>query len=525
MLDARSSRTRGSRVLRALSLAGLSFLLPACGGCDVGFERSSTAPEAALFRGLIVGGTKPDGPFVVALRESTSEDFEATVVSLGEEPWMCSLGPATWYFTAQQSLLLGLDEESVDDRPARILTIEGEIGDTSGPLRVFDAMCEEILQAPAIFVPAAPIYGKGAKIEAYSALSVDGSLLWIDPWAPSIRTIGQNVSHYGRMNKSAFMDKTTFWLVEDGALVLRDIEGNTLVSAGSGVTEVAAAPDGTELAFVDEGGLFVMKVEDLTPAPIVTEGAPCKVKYTWLSAPTLTYREDCALGNLAILDRSTGDKWLFSSDVVDAQTLPVLDAMWVFFLREPPGGERELWAVPEGSEPVLVGVDPYPEVYMLGFGHEHGSFVILEHDSENGTGGTGTLGAWTPAGGFEPLLEGVGWFSTRNEYLPVVADREGDVGALVALELDTLVSALRVEGVHWMTVRSSPQAPVLGYIRGWDSALGAGTFEVWIQPTGQQVTVDEGVSEFRELFWPEPGAVYAVRAPGREGLWTAYPDL
>ena len=494
---------------------GLSSLLPSCIGCAVDFERSSTAPAEGLFRGLVVGGTTPDGPFVVALRENAPDDFEAVIVSLGEVPRTCSLGPAIWYDTVRQHGVFGDDDDPVDDRPARILVVEGEAGDTSGTLRVFDAYCEEISQAPAVEIPVLWTFGTDGEREAYTARTVDGSLLWIDPWAPSIRTLGEQVSAYGSVSS------TTFWLVEDGVLVLRDVDGNTLASVGSGVTEVARGPAGTELAFVDEDGLFVMDLAELKLAPIATEGAPCKPTYLWLSQPTLAYREDCAAGSLALLDLSTGEKRLLSSAVIDVGSIFTPNGMWVFFLREPPGGERELWAVPEGGEPVLVGLDPDPVIYKVRSDQEHGFFVLLDNDD----GGTSTLGAWTPDGGFEPLLERVGWPMAANGYLTVVAEREGDVGALVALDLDTLDSALRAEGVPWTTVRSSIQAPVLGYIRGWDAALGAGTFEVWIQPTGQQVVVDEGVSELHELFWPRPGVVYAVRTPGREGLWTAYPDL
>lgn len=499
-------------MLRTLGLLGLPLLLHACGGCDVEVERGA-APGTGLFRGLVVGGTKPDGPFVVALREGADGEADATVVSLGDEPWMCSLGPAIWYDTVEQGVMLWVGREPVDDRPGRIVTVEGAAGDTSGTLRVFDASCGEVLRGPAIEPPRWQEWGTDNKPGAYVARSVDGSLLWIDPWAPSIRTLGEHVSGYGRI-------ASTLWLVEDGALVLRDTAGTMLGSVGSGVTEVAAGPDGTELAFVDESGLSVMKLADMVPVPIATEGAPCKPKYLSLSAPTLAYREDCAVGDLALLDRSTGEKRLFSSAVTDVHAPYGPDVRWVFFLREPEGGERELWAIPEGSEPVLVGLAPDPVLYKIGAGDQHDFYVLLDDD-----GVTGTLGRWTLEGGFEPLLAGVGWSIAVNGYMTAVAEREGDVGALVRLDLDTLDTVLRVEGVPWTTVRFSRQAPVVGYVRGWDGALGAGTFEVWIEPTGSRIVVDEGVSEYAELLWPEPGVVYAVRTPGREGLWTAYPDL
>lgn len=512
--EAGSTRARGVRVLGALSLVGLSWLLPACSGCGVELERSSTAPGVGLFRGLVVGGTKPDGAFVVALREGAPDRLEATVVTLGDDPRMCSLGPAIWYDTVRQGAMLGVDGELVYDRPGRIVAVEGAAGDTSGTLRVFDASCELVLEGPRVELPVRQWLGADYKPGAYLARSVGGSLLWIDPWAPSIRILGEQVSSHGHVGSM------TFWLVEEGALVVRDIEGKTLASVGSGVTEVASAGDGTELAFVDEGGLFVMSLADQTPVPVATEGAPCKPKYLSLPEPTLTYREDCAVGALSLLDRSTGEKQIFSNAVTDVHSIYVSDGPWVFFLREPAGGERELWVIHEGSEPVLVGEGPDPVLYKIGRGDHHDFFVLLGED-----GGIGTLGRWTPDGGFEPLLAGVGWSIGVNGYLMAVAEREGDVGALRVLDLDTLDSVLRVEGVPWTTVRSSRQAPALGYIRGWDGALGAGTFEVWIEPTGEQVVVDEGVSEYQELLWPEPGAIYAVRTPGREGLWTVYPGL
>ena len=499
---------------RALGLLAFSMLVPACSGCDVEFERDSTG-ATGLFRGIVVGGTEPDGLFVVAHQESAGGELDATVVSLGEERRMCSLGPAILYGTVPQRPAFGQEEASVDERPGRIVAVEGEAGDTSGTLRVFDVSCEVVLQAPAVELPVEWVFSADGRREACTARTVDGSLLWIDPWAPEVRTLGEHVSAFGRLSPS------TFWLVEEGVLVVRDAEGDTLASVGSGVTEVASAPDGTELAFVGEGGLFTVSLAKPAPVAIATEGTPCMPKYLEYTPETLAYREDCALGNLAILDQSTGKRQLISSAVADVSSVWTSDEMWIFFVREPPGGERELWAVREGGEPALVGLSPDPALYRIAFHQEHGFFVLLDHD-----GGTGTFGAWTPDGGFDPLLERAGWPLLRNGYLTAVAEREGDVGALIGLELETLDSALRVEGVPWQSVRhSSSQAPLLGYIRDWSGSIGAGTFEVWVQPTGQRVEVDEGVSELRELLWPRPGVVYAVRTLGREGLWTAYPDL
>jgi hypothetical protein len=500
-------------MLGALSLLGLSLLLPACSGCHLEIERSPTG-ATGLFEGIAVGGTEPDGLFVVALREDASGELDATIVSLGEEPRMCALGRAISYGTVGQSPVFGEPQGSVDDRPGRVLVVEGEAGDTSGTLRVFDVSCGLVLLAPEVELPVRWTWDADFRPVAVTARAVDGPLLWIDPWAPEIRTLGEHVSAFGRLSANAF------WLVEDGVLVVRDAEGNALASVGSGVTEVASAPDGTELAFVGEGGLFAVDVAALTSAPIATGGAPCKPKYLGYSPDPLTYRADCAAGDLVILDRSAGKKQVFSSAVTDVDWVPTYDAWWIFFVREPPGGDRELWAVPEGEEPVFVGLDPAPELYRIRFREEHGFFVLLDHD-----GDTGTFGAWTRSGGFDPLLERASWPLLGQEHLAAGADREGDVGALVALDLETLDSALRRERVAWKTVRFSAQAPLLGYVHGWNSGLGAGTFEVWVPATGQQIAVDHGVSEIREIFWPRPGVVYAVRTRGREGLWMAHPDL
>lgn len=508
------ARAAVSRALRALGVAGAASMLASCGGCDLSLTKGSAALVEGLFHSLAVGGTKPDGLFVVAFREDAAGEREATVVSLGEEPRVCSLGPAIVFDTVRQGAAIGVDGELVYDRPGRVLVIEGEEGDTSGALRVFDTSCGEVLAGPEVELPVRQTWGIGDDMPgAYIALSVDGALLWVDPWEPSIRVLAEDVSSYEHVNG-------TLRLIEGGALVVRDHEGDMLASMGSAVTEAESSPDGEEVAFVDGGQLFVVKLADRTPVPIATEGAACKLKYLYLAGPTLSYREDCAAGSLALLDRETGDRRVLSSAVTEVHSPYSPDGRWLFFLREPAGGERELWALSPDGKAELVGLSPDPVLYKVQSGERHDFFVLLDSD-----GDTGTLGRWTHEGGFEPLLEGVGWPIAVNGYLTAVAEREGNAGDLVLLELDTFDTALRVEGVPWTTVRFARQAPVLGYIRDWDAALGAGTFEVWIEPSGEKVLVDEGVSAYAELLWPRPGALYAVRAPGREGLWAAYPDL
>jgi hypothetical protein len=510
----------GKRRRGALAAFGAlaASLLPACSGCNIDIERSTTTHADGVYRGLLVGGTEPDGPFVVALRERAPGDDEAVLVSLAEgERRTCSLGKAFVYHTSQPHPFAG-EEPRVDARPARIMTLEGDLGAKSGDLRIFDASCTERIRVPSVEAPVWPsqmlwpIYGDEG-LEGYAARTTSGEVVTIDPWGSSVHTISESASFW-----TYFYDK--FWLIEGGSLVVRDRDGKTLQTAGTGVTEIKPGPLGAEVAYVDENGLWVLKLGEDAPMAIPTPAAPCNPQYVSWAPPRLAYLEDCAAGVLAVLDRTTGDKRVFDSGVTSVRSYGLQESSWLFYEREESGKKRELWAVLDGGEPVLVGTDSKLDLTI--WRHKEGFLFSLDHD-----GTTGTLGKWTLEGGFSPLLEG---YAGRGRglgrgYFAALADVQEDVGTLVVFNSETLAEALRVQRVHRQTPWFSQQAPALGYVRDWDDTLGAGTLTAWITATGQLIDVDTGVTEFDELIWPEPGIVYAVRTPERAGLWTAYPDL
>ncbi|HVK67322.1 MAG TPA: hypothetical protein VM694_22710 [Polyangium sp.] len=500
----------------------VAAMLPACSGCQVDIERSDTTHADGVYRGLLVGGSEPDGAFVVARRERAPGDDEVVLVSLAEgERRTCSLGKAFAYTTSQQPRPGYAGEEPrVDARPARILTLEGELGAESGDLRIFDASCAERVRVPSVVASKWPtrvtMYGildDNNNLEAYAVETTDGEIVWVDLWAGTTRTIAEGVSFW-----RYYPD--TFWLIEGGRLIVRDRDGKILQTAGTGVTEIVVGPLGAEAAYVDENGLWVLKLGEDAPMAIPTNAAPCKPEFLSSLSPKLAYRDDCAAGVLVVLDRTTGDKRVFDSGVTTVRSYGLQGTSWLFFEREEPGKKRELWAVREADEPVLVGTDPKLDVGIRS--HGEGFLFVLDHD-----GTTGTLGKWTLEGGFSPLVEGYAGEARGPSYgyLAALADAQEDVGTLVVFHGETLTEAFRVPRVHHQTPWFSLQAPALGYVHDWDDTLGAGTFTAWIPVTGQKIDVDTGVTEFAELIWPEPGIVYAVRTPERAGLWTAYPDL
>ncbi|MDI1444163.1 hypothetical protein [Polyangium sp. 6x1] len=523
-LDGRARRfrraaTEGARSRGALAAFGAfaAALLPACSSSEVAVECSSASHADGLFRGLVVGGTVPEGPFVVAEHEREPGNHEVVLVSLAEdEPRTCSLGKAFWYDTIRQGSVFGAGPNAppLDARPARILTLEGEIGAKSGDLRVFDASCTERARVPSVDAPVRSIVDADGRIEAHVARTTAGRVVRIDPWAGAVRTIAEGAGFWT-------YTRDRFWLVEGGRLVVRDRDGNRLQTAGMGVTEVAIAPLGDEAAYVDEKGLWVLKAGDDEPAAIHTPAVPCKPEYPWSQRLMLAYREDCAAGVLAVQDRMTGQTRVFSSGVTSVRAYSGFETAWIFFEREAPGQARELWAVEGSGEPVLVGTNP--RLDLLVWPHKAGFFFDLDHD-----GAKGTLGTWSLEAGFSPHFEGfVGLWRSGQDELAALADADaaGNVGTLVLFDSGTLAESLRVPRVHRSTPRLARQASALGYVRDWDDALGAGTLEAWISDRDQQIEVDTGVAEFGEVFWPKPGMVYAVHAPERAGLWSAHLEL
>ncbi|MDI3288990.1 hypothetical protein [Polyangium sp. 15x6] len=496
------------------ALAALGFfaaaLLPACSGCqEIEIERSTETQADGFYRGLLVAGTEPDGAFVLAQHERAPGDEELLLISLAEdEKRTCSLGKAFYYHTDQQrSPRFG---PSVEPRPARILTLEGELGAESGDLRIFDASCVERMRVPSVEAWPSLIYGSG-RVETYAARTTLGEVVMIDPWAGSVHTISENATFW------RYADDR-FWLIEDGRLVVRDHEGNSLHTMGEGVTEIAHRFE-DEVAYVDAKGLWVMKLGDPEPTAIPTAAAPCKPQYAYTNSRKLVYRDDCAASVLAVRDLTTGDTRVLSDAVTSTRFVYDPSMAWIFFEREEPGKKREYWAVPGDGEPVLVGANPKPNWFQMQ--SKSGFLVELDHD-----GASCTLGHWTLEGGFSPLLENSsGYVQGNSAYLATLVDAQEDVGTLVVFNMETMAEDLRVPRVRRATADFSGQVPALGYVHDWDDALGAGTLGVWIPYNGQQIDVDTGVNEFSEIYWPEPGIVYAVRAAERAGLWTAYPDL
>ncbi|MDI1451295.1 hypothetical protein [Polyangium sp. 6x1] len=486
-------------------------LLLVCSGCgpEVEIERSPERHAGGLFHGLLVGGSQQDGAFVVAQHELGPGDDEVVVVSLaGDEQRTCSLGKAFFYHTKEPSLIANADGAFADPRPARILTLEGDLGAESGDLRIFDASCVEVMRVPSVEAPLEELFGAGP--EAYAVRTTSGEVVTIDPWAGSVQTIAENASFWEFRGQK-------FWLVEGGSLVVRDSKGNFLQAAGDGITEVAVSHDGEEAAYVNAKGLWVLKPGDPGPIAVPTTAAPCKPFYAIGESPQrLTYRDDCAAGVLGVLERATGETRLFSTGVTSVLAFRGLSNPWLFFEREEPGKMRELWAIPEAGEPVFVGTNPRPN-WWIWPNKEGGVVLDLDYD-----GVTSTLGKWSPEGGFSPVLEGY-WErpALMGGYVPTLTDPHEDLGTLVVLDNATLTEALRVPGVHLQT--QFPLVRVLHYVHDWDDTRGAGTLTTWIPETGEQIDVDTGVSESSEIKWPELGVVYAVRTPERAGLWIAYP--
>jgi len=501
--DAASDGSRSRGVLGVVC-AFAAALLPACSGCQVELVRSEEAHAEGLYRGLVVGGSEAEGAFVVAQHERAPGDEELVLTSLADdEKRTCSMGKALRYSTIPQ--LFG-------DRSAHVLTIDGNPGDVSGDLRIFDASCVERVRVPSVVAGMKWMTDENYVFEGYAAQTTSGEIVAIDPWTESVKTIAEGVSFWTYAGGR-------FWLIQDGSLVLRDREGNILQTAGEGVTELVVSFGGDEAAYVDAKGLWVMKPGDPGPTAIPTAGAPCKPEYLSTTPPSLAYRDDCAASVLAVRDRTTGDTRVFASGVTSVISFGGAPMSWLFFEREEPGKKRELWAVPGAGAPVLVGTDPRPR--RAAWRRQTGFLVMLDYD-----GAAGTLGQWSLEGGFSPILENcAGYLGKGNGHFATLVDAEGDVGTLVVFDEETLVEALRAPGVHRWAPRFSFQAPALGYIRDWDDALGAGDLGVWISANGQQIEVDTGVSEFQELSWPESGILYAVRTPGRAGIRTAFPDF
>jgi hypothetical protein len=322
-----------------------------------------------------------------------------------------------------------------------------------------------------------------------------------------------------------------FFHRENGQIVATRLDGREERRVGEGVTGFGSSGHGELL--LHQGRRLVLAWLDGSP-PIVLSDNACATAFTeeWI-----TFLEPCydAPSQIVLVDRESlvelgrvgnnvdryrvgPEKWLSWLEGQEGRDGP--GTLWV---REP---LREPHLVAEGAQPSWQVLDDLRVVLHAGrtegdtaelFAHslQSGESVVLAKDID-----VGIPISESPWSAHWAVVEG-----TRPMPLPDGGALRERMGALVGVHPVTRERIPVAEGVPVRGFRFSWQAPALGYLWRFDAASRTGAFEVFSMIDRKKISVDEGVSEFEEVWAPKRGVSYIVRIPGREGLYFVEADV
>ncbi|MFW6049635.1 MAG: hypothetical protein ACODAU_00595 [Myxococcota bacterium] len=307
-----------------------------------------------------------------------------------------------------------------------------------------------------------------------------------------------------------FDGRETFWSVQDGELIRRDLSGEVTGRAGNGVRTYWLRTGTGEVAFADETGVHVW--EEGTEMPWLAEAGACRPVYVH---DALTMYSPCQAGALVVLDRERGDRFEVS-DGVGA----VPHAQWNDDVRQ------VAYAIdpeaPVGSSGP-VAPRPWKDVYVFEPG-EGSTFLasqayIVRHLSQGRIGivhdamdDVGALSVWTGGSSLVPVATDVAEVSTGLPVYAALAEFDGSTGTLLAVDRDDFAVTPIATGVPRKAFLVGRPGPEMVYLRDVDPELGAGTLETFALAEGAARTVDVRVTPgFVRVAQPAPGGVvYAV---------------
>jgi hypothetical protein len=453
---------------------------------------------------IAVEGSVDGGAVVLALT-----DDDRLLVTPFEGGTSCAVPDVAWYRT------LGIGfagEVSVRDWDPRVPLVDDlgnvHFSETSCEPRppVLEGAGEPLRTVSGLPAPVQVLRADGISgpIAEFVARTGDGRVVALDPWSGAARALATGVTE-------AVLAFERLWVVESGSLVLRDLDGGEINRGGAAVVETSFAPDGSEAAYVDADGLFILEP---TGDPVLVEADACRPEY--LGPTSMAYLSPCIDRRLVVLDRLDGERRVYASEVADVRGV----GSWTFFVTSPdPGpGVETLWGFPPRGTPSLVAESADLErIVPL----DPTTFLVLVEIE----GGTGRLVAWRNDGTTDEWNAAVADFATGPGHVAFLGDFEGSSGTLYLTERSKEATLEVARRVPVRGFRFSPADPILGYLTGFEPESGLARLEMLILATGQRIVLDEEVAEFRETFWPSRGVLYSVRGEVDAGVRFAAVDV
>lgn len=163
-----------------------------------------------------------------------------------------------------------------------------------------------------------------------------------DPWNDERTEIAEGVRRFALVQRSSmYSAPQLLWLVEDGALTQRTLDGELLLTMGSSVSEFSQVLFGElRIAFVDDGDLYEAIGPDFNPTRLAESA--CQPFY---KGTTLELKRPCAEQQLVRINLQTGEPTEFEKGVFDSYT----DNGYLFESSRDEKGRVHQWVEPPGG--------------------------------------------------------------------------------------------------------------------------------------------------------------------------------
>ncbi|HEX7481250.1 MAG TPA: hypothetical protein VF331_25840 [Polyangiales bacterium] len=473
-----------------------------CSGGNHVIQVETLELASGQYYGLAWGGTQVERFHVVA--HSDTRDGDVVIIS-PQLATPCHLGMLSGYQPVRPlnggSFVLG------SPSPARIAVLDMLNADGRGRLGFVGVDCQRTaLEVSDISLSNAQYLASVDLMHLSLAfITSDRRLMFVDPWAQTQTTIASDVTALRSYDAGV-------WLVEGGQAVQRDLEGKELARYGSAVQEFLPLADTGDIAYVDEHGLFLRRKGSETK---VADDA-CHVRSLGgFLSQAIGYSSPCASGNLVVRD---GDGKTFTYDHVPDQLIAQAGRLW---FKEATATTSKLWLAQASapSELELIGERVSFRLDNV-WTSAHGK-LILQARQPDGTTELWTVTTTKDAASITTIETGIAALSTYQNGMAVLkAD-----GTFSLRRSDNMQVLVRAQGVPRSGFRFvfGANAAALAYLTRVDPGTGLGRLELHFM-SGDHFVIASDVRELHEVWWPEPGILYAAGG-ARPGAYFARVDV
>ncbi len=475
-------------LLTAACLAVLPNVATACGGGDHVIHVETLKLASGQYYGLAWGGTQVERFHVLA--HSGTADGDVVIIS-PQHAKPCSLGTLSGYVPLRPlnggSYVLG------SPSPARIAVFDMLNADGRGRLGFVGVDCQRTpLEVPDV-LPWSVQHLESADIMHLSLAFTtrDQTLMFVDPWSQTQTTVARDVTAVRPYDRGV-------WLIEAGQAVRRDLEGKLLARYGSAVQELLplAAPD--DLAYVDERGLFLRQRG--TETKIATDACSVRSLGGFLSH-AIAYSAPCASGNLVV---RTDDGHTFTYDQVPDQLIAQGGRL---LFTESTDGTSKLWLARASAPSELELLGERPSFRLDNMWNAPAGKLLLQAYQPDGTTELWTVSITKGAPSITTIDSGIVALSTYNNDMAVLK-QDGTFSLRKRDDMQVLVRAAGVPRSGFRFVFGETST-ALAYLSGVDPDTGLGMLQLHFM-SGENFVIASDVRELHEVWWPEPGILYAA---------------